>query len=113
MKQVKTHIISQTAEGDCGDYAFINLDKWCTHFKVEFRARARSAWGLPLSCNDYLPATEGSIISKDIIAESIDESAVVCLGAVLFYGRQKQIQCKQKSEAAATRQQWGRKKKPV
>lgn len=66
-----------------------NLDNWGTDFKVECRPRARSARGLPLSCGIVTSQSRTEVLH--LSAKIIDESACLCLDAVLICrkGRKK------------------------
>lgn len=57
----------------------------------------------------YLTVQDRKVIRRDISAKIIDESACLCLDAVLICRKQrKKINCKQNTEAAAKQRQWGK-----
>lgn len=55
-----------------------------------------------VTCNYYLTAKEGNKKRRDISPTIIDESALLCLDAVVFCRKTKNYKCKQNTEAAVT-----------
>lgn len=79
-----------------------NLDNWWRESQGRMQNKGRTSVGSALvTCNYYLTAKEGNEIRRDISPTINDESALLCLDAVLFCRKTENYKCKQNTEAAA------------
>lgn len=65
-----------------------NLDNWCTNFKMQTKGMISRGSALVV-WDYYLTVQNGNVIRRDSNAKLIDESACLCLDAVLFSRKQR------------------------